>query len=154
MNISQQVLTDKNQTAKEMKRLITAFADDLDKLFIDYQGKTVSLSNLPLERFHKFVREIPYKIDLKPVEVLMRPYYAVKYRHEGIDCKKKAILIASWAQRNGVEWRLIASSKRPDKRKHHVFPQLRLSGNWINADATYRQYRLGEKKSVTSSEVI
>jgi hypothetical protein len=154
MNVSKRTLTDKAQTAEGMKTLVKDYAGDLDILYMKYKGKNTPLSQLPLERFHRFVREIPYKMDEKPIEVLMRPYYAVKFRSQGIDCKKKAILMAAWAERNGLKWRFIASSRRPDKRKHHVYPQLKLSGEWVNSDATYRHYRIGENKIVTSEEII
>jgi hypothetical protein len=154
MNVARQKLVDKVQTAAGMKKLVRDFAHDLDKLYLNYGGKPVPLSKLPLERFHRLVREIPYKMDDKPIEVLMRPYYAIKFRNGGIDCKKKAILMAAWAECNRLHWRFIASSRRPDKRKHHVYPQIKLSGEWTNSDATYRHYRIGENKTVTSEEII
>lgn len=154
MEIKKEKLYRKEQTSGEMKRVVSEYCTDLNNMYIQYKGKQVSLSELPLNTFFDFVKNIRYRMDKKPVEVLMRPYYAVKYRKKGIDCKKKAILIASYAHCNNIPYRFIASSKRKDKRMHHVFPQLRIKNRWVNADATYNDYSLGQVKTVTDYEEI
>jgi hypothetical protein len=72
----------------------------------------------------------------------------------GADCKKKAILIASWFQLREIPWRFVTSSTRKDKRHHHVFVQFDNGAGWINADATYPRMRIGDIKKVTDSEIF
>jgi transglutaminase-like putative cysteine protease len=153
-------LEDKDQTGDAMYKLIERFYGDLDIVRVQKRGKAVPVSSLDLRSYYNLVRSIPYRRDTKPVEVISRPYYIFKHRALGMDCKKKAILLGSYCKGNGIPYRLIASSRRPDKRFHHVFPQgfLRMSGDsgpeWVNLDATYGNYRLGEHKTATAAEIL
>lgn len=137
-----------------MRALVGRYARDLDSLVVRSRGKSLPFSRLSLPEVHKIVRSIPYKRDTAPVEVVGRPARLLNGDFAGLDCKKKAILIGAWAKRNYVPWRFVASSRRPDRRYHHVFPQLRIAGEWVNADATYSRMRLGEVKRCTAAEVL
>jgi len=72
----------------------------------------------------------------------------------GADCKKKSILMGSYFKNNGIPFRLIGSSKNKNKRIHHVFPQAFLDGKWVNTDATYNHYNLGDQKKVTKAVIL
>lgn len=138
-----------------MRALIGRFARDLDRVSIRSGGRVKMFSKLSPVEVHKVVREIPYKKDTAPVEVVARPARLLNGEFStGIDCKKKAILLGAWAAARGVPYRLIASSKRADRKFHHVFPQVFIDGEWINFDATYKSMRPGTIKRGTAFEVI
>lgn len=102
-----------------------------------------------------FVRVIPYESDEKRfggrvLEVLSRPSYLLdRDIFPRIDCKKKAILIASWAYGNGLPYRFLAVSSRPDGQVHHVFPQIDFGAGWVNCDATFPEFEIGQGHSIT-----
>jgi hypothetical protein len=152
--VSVMPLRSKDQTGKEMHRLINRYSGDLRNVYVKRGGKLIPFSDLSMREAFDFVRRMPYRRDVKPIEVVSRPREIVKNYPVGMDCKKKAILLSSYLRENRYPYRLIASSRRPDGKIHHVFPQVRLSGNWRNLDATYSYYRPFEKKSVTRAEVL
>lgn len=148
-------LLNKEQTGRRMRALIGRFARDLDRVSVRSGGRVKMFSKLSPVEVHKVVREIPYKKDTAPVEVVARPARLLNGEFStGIDCKKKAILLGAWAAARGVPYRLIASSKRTDRKFHHVFPQVFIDGEWINFDATYKSMRPGTAKRGTAFEVI
>ena len=123
-----------------------------------------------LNNFYNFVKKIPYKEDRIGIEIVSRPghmlgrsrFRIMRPKHilgespfrEGIDCKKKAVLISAWLEAHGVPYRLVAVSEKPSKKIHHVFPQAQIDGGWVNIDATYPYYQLFEGKPVTYGEVL
>lgn len=151
MRALREPLYDKDQTGDRMYDLVIRFARDLESVMVGDR----SASDLTIEEFFDFVRRLPYRRDTRPIEIVARPYYIISRMSSGLDCKKKGILIAAWAECNNVPWRFIASSIRKDGRKHHVFPQLYIRGKWRNVDATYPEYRLyGSKSNLTSAEIL
>lgn len=151
---SRQNLFDKSQTAREIKSLVNKYSSDLEDVFLSTRSGNLRMNELSLTDFFNFVRKIKYRRDPKPIEIVSRPSYLLKYRSLGWDCKKKAILIASWCKENGIPYRFIGSSNRPDKAIHHIFVQGNIDGEWINLDATYSNYRIGESKQVTKAEIL
>lgn len=145
-------LIDKNQTGREMHRLINNYSTDLHNIAVRLGGKIVPFSKLPLDVAFNVVRKIPYRRDKKPVEVVARPREIIKRRNA--DCKKKAILLSAYLKERNIPFRLIASSRVPSGRIHHVFPQMMFCGFWFNLDATYSHYRPFTKKTVTNAEVL
>lgn len=123
-----------------MYSLVCSYATDLKH--ITFRGKP--LCDLSLPEIYKFVKSIPYKRDIAPVETISRPVRSISAipLSGGLDCKKKAILIGAWALCNGIPFQFVASSNSKTKRVHHVYPQLKLSGTWKTADATYSHYIL------------
>jgi hypothetical protein len=150
MNISTVSLYDKAQTASEMKMLVEKYYGDLRGILIN--GKP--LSKFSLNEFFDYVRKIPYKKDVAPIEVIKRPLYIIQTVRSGADCKKKAILIASYLKCNNIEYRFIGSSAVKSKKIHHVFCQAFINNEWVNLDATYPQYKPYEIKTVTMAEVL
>lgn len=149
-------LKDKLQTARRIKHLVETFYLDLDKVTIIKNGKKTRLSWLSLSDFFDFVKNIPYRKDPSPIEIVARPYYILKYSHLGMDCKKKGTLIAAFLRYKNYKYRAIGSSQRPDKRIHHIFFQFYdpMKNIWTNADATYNTGKIGEVKKVTKWEVL
>ncbi len=148
MNVERIPLTSKNQTGKKMHWLIKNFCRDLQKIAVD----GVRLSNLSLKQFFTIIKDIHYEMDEAPIEIVMRPIYL--FSAEKGDCKKKAIAISSYLKLKKIPYRLIASSSRKDKKIHHVFPQAKMNGEWVNVDATYPQYSIGQQKKLTKYEVL
>jgi hypothetical protein len=150
-------LHDRRQTGRRMYAL-AALSGDLSSIYIHDKSRPVPLSRLPLPRFYNLVRRIPYRRDDNPVEVVARPKYLIERARGGLDCKKKAVLLGAWFNANGYrplkDWRFVAMSSKPSGSIHHVFPQINLSGEWRNADATYKYMRLLQPKRVTSFEVL
>lgn len=154
MAITSRRLHSKNETGREMHRTIRRYSPDLNKIKCWRNGSLTPIANLPLDQFFDFVRKIPYRRDTKPIEVVARPSKIIKNRALGMDCKKKAILISSYLRNRGIPYRLVASSRLPSRRIHHVFPQMSVSGEWLNFDATYPHYKPFERKRVTRMEVL
>lgn len=150
MNELREPLFDRINTAKKIKDIIFHYADDLKNIYVD----NVPLSDFTLEKFFDYVKNIKYRRDTKPIEVISRPYYIIKHKNLGMDCKKKTILLSCFFSLNNIPYRLIGSSRRIDKKVHHIFPQIKIYGQWKNADATYSDYDLFEPKEVTYSEVL
>jgi transglutaminase-like putative cysteine protease len=116
----------------------------------------VPISGLSLFGFFDLVRKIPYRQDSDSTEVLARPRIILDFADagQGQDCKKKALLLAAYLQRNNIPWRLVATSRRLDGKVHHIYVQAYLDGAWKNLDATYPEYKPFEPKTVTRAEVI
>jgi len=143
MRIKSRRLYGKEQTGAEMYRLVDQTAADIN-----------GLSKIPLCDYFDLIKNIPYRRDIKPREIIARPRHLLKFRNAGLDCKKKSILLASWAKQNKIPFRFVATSKRKDRRVHHVFPQILLSGQYINVDATYPHNRINENKPVTKIIIL
>lgn len=152
--ITTSVLKNKNQTGREMHRLVNRYYTDLDCFSVRHGPQFVPISALSILEYFDFVRRIPYRKDVKGVEVVSRPIKIFFNSPLGMDCKKKTILICSYCRRHRIPYRMVASSKRHDGRIHHVFPQISLFGEWLNMDATYRKYTPFEPKNITRAEVI
>jgi len=157
MKIDTRPLRDRHQTASAMRRIIRQYAGDLLKgdRVENRDGRAVALGRLSLAEMFNLVKDIPYKTDIEPSEIIGRPKILLEGADGGLDCKKKAILMAAWCEVNGKPWELFGSSIRKDKDIHHVFPGVMLDGKtWINIDATYPENRIGERKRVTAAEVL
>lgn len=136
------------KTGKQMRRIIEKYSHDLG-----------NLSNVYIIKYFDFVKNIPYKNDSSifpdDSEIIARPKYLLDSSiYPKLDCKKKAILIGSYLKNNGLKWRLLACSEKLDKHIHHVFPQGKYNGYWVNLDATYPYYRAGEGKNLTFAKEI
>lgn len=154
MRISVSKLRSKDQTGREMHRMINSYSSDLRNVFVFKNGMMIPFNRLPLNDAFDHVRMIPYRRDTKPIEVVSRPREIFRKRNIGMDCKKKAILLASYLRERGLPYRLIASSRLPNRRIHHVFPQLCIFGQCLNFDATYSHYRPFQPKYTTRMEVL
>lgn len=143
-------LTDKDQTAAEMYRLVDQYAGDLDEFNVN--GTPLSQTALPT--FYDAIRAVPYRKDTTGVEVVTRPYVLLTAPMAGWDCKKKAIAIASWLKLHGTRYRFVATSRRPDGEIHHVFTQGWIDGEWVDIDPTYPRNNLFEREHWTKVEPL
>ncbi|RQW04078.1 hypothetical protein EH223_08535 [candidate division KSB1 bacterium] len=154
MKVFRAPLKNKDQTGSAMHKMTRATAGDLRRMKFQYNGKVITGYDLPLRAWFDFVRCIPYRADPKPREIIARPAHIARFCGLGADCKKKAIMIAAWLQAHDVPWRFVASSRRRDKKKHHVYPQGKISGDWLTLDATYKHYYPGMRKKNTAEEIL
>lgn len=138
-------LKDRVQTGKIMYWLSKSFYRDLGILL-----------DTDLEYFFNFVKDIPYVEDKFGWEIVARPKYLLNPEiFPGLDCKKKAILIGAWAEAHNFPYRYLAVSEHPDGIIHHVFPQLKIDGEWKIVDATYPEFALfGLKDLITNAEEL
>lgn len=160
MHEERESLFDKLQTSNQIKALVKKYASDLDNIYLDADTERKPLSALSIVSFFDEVRFIPYRRDPKPMEIVSRPYHILKHKNLGMDCKKKSVLMASYFLLHNIPYRLIGSSRRSDKKIHHIFTQAKVnpdgspSSQFVNYDATYKQYRPGQSKDVTAWEVL
>jgi hypothetical protein len=147
-------LTDKRQTAAEIKRLVNEYNGDLKQIDIMQGGRQRCLADLSLNEFYDFVRKLPYKRDTKPIEVVGRPMYIIGKLKGFADCKKKAVLMGSFLKLQNIPFRFVGASARPDGAIHHIYPEAKLNGNWTHVDATYARYRIGKPKHETAREIL
>jgi hypothetical protein len=147
MRIDRFPLRDKYRTVQEIKDAVDCFYNDI--------GGFPKISRMTFLEFYDFVKKIPYIRDVKNLEVVSRPRYLLTI-FNSLDCKKKSILIASYMRfKHGPSsYRFCLSSNRPDKTIGHIFTQVKVNGQWKNADATYSRNKFGQQKSVTALEII
>lgn len=149
MEIGIQEHEGKELTGYEMRQMADLYWMDL----ADFLGWRFS-------NWFDFVRLIPYESDdsrfpARIIEIVPRPAYLLdRNLFPKIDCKKKAILVGAWARGNGIPYRFIAVSHTPDKSIHHVFPQVDFGAGWVNVDATFPEFRIGQGQPVTHAEVL
>lgn len=154
MPLIREPLKDKAQTVNRIFQLAKKFSGDLDSIYINKGGRPFPVSDLSLVDFYKFVKSIPYQRDEKPIEIVARPKIIIdRYLEgEGRDCKKAAVLMGAYFERHDIPWRIATVSTRSDKKIHHVFPQVKINGQFLNADATYPDMKLFEEKTVSKVE--
>ncbi len=144
ITVKTEPLAGKELTGQNMYRMVDMYFGDL--------GPALHNS---FSTWFDFVKNIPYVSDIERfqnrlLEIVPRPKYLLdRAMFPKIDCKKKSILIGAWAKGNGVPFRFVAVSDRPDHEPTHVFPQVDFGAGWINADATLPEYRLDQGFPVT-----
>jgi hypothetical protein len=149
VNLDVQEYQGKDLTGRAMYSVVRDYHDDIG----DYAA-------WPLPAWFDLVRYIPYESDNerfpeRPMELVPRPKYLLdRSLFPRIDCKKKSILIAAWAESHGVPYRFVAVSQKPNRSIHHVFPQLLVSGEWVTMDATFPEYEMGQGHPITYAEVL
>lgn len=147
MNVKLEPLFDKYDTVAEIKRMIREYHKDLE-LFPD-------LINMNIQEYFDYVKNIPYIRDVPKTEVVSRPKFLLTV-FGALDCKKKSILMGSYMKllHGDGSYRLCLSSNSPDKVIKHIFTQIKIGDNWINADATYSKNKIGALKKVTNFEIV
>lgn len=120
------------QTAGEMVRLVKTYCKDIGER-----------AKWPIVRFFDFVRNLEYRADPLNNETISRPAFLLQENWPARDCDDKSILLASWCECNGVPWKFVAKSDRPDCRLHHVYVMACFKGKWKTLDATYKKCQFG-----------
>jgi hypothetical protein len=147
MAIKTETLFDKYQTVVEIKRMIREFYKDL----LNFPN----LVNMDVQEYFDFVKNIPYVRDVPKIEVVSRPNFLLTV-FDALDCKKKSILMGSYMKLKYGDgsYRLCLSSNSPDKVIKHIFTQIKMGDNWVNADATYSENSIGKLKKATNFEIV
>ena len=144
MTANQEPLRNRIQTARRIKHLVEQYYLDLNLCFIVKDGKQIPISKLTLQEYYDWVKNIPYRRDPENSEIVARPYYIIKHRALGMDCKKKGTIIAAYLRNHNYKYRAIGASSRPDYKVHHIYFQLfdPKENAWKTCDATYSRYTL------------
>ena len=147
MQLYKYPLRDKYRTVQEIKKAVNTYYHDLDGF--------ANIRSMNFLDFYNMVKNIPYIRDMKDSEIVSRPKFLLTI-FNALDCKKKAILIASYMKlKHGPgSYRFCLSSNRPDRVIGHIFTQVLVNGQWRNADATYSRNKYGQQKSVTVLEIV
>jgi len=92
-----------------------------------------------LQDFFDLVRKGSYNREPSEwfTQILARPRLTISKSVPIVACANKAIILASWAEMNGIPWRLIGAGRVPGRPPHHVFPEFFLGGQWRPVDGTY-----------------
>ena len=157
MEYNREPLRNRAQTARRIKHLCEMYYLDLNLCFVVRDRRQIPLSKLTLQEYFNFVKNIPYRKDPKPIEIVARPYYLVKHRKLGLDCKKKGTLICAYLRLKNYKYRAIGASTRPDGQIHHIYFELYDTDakQWRPVDATYKDYKLFEPKTdETAREIL
>lgn len=157
MEYNREPLRNRHQTARRIKHLIEQYYTDIHNVFFKDGYRTRPVTELTLKEYFNLIKNIPYRRDPKPFEIVARPYYLFKHRNLGLDCKKKAVLIGAYIRIKNFKYRAIGSSAREDKKVHHIYLQIfdQKTKTWRNVDATYPDYVLFEDKPTeTFREVL
>lgn len=154
MPVFQEELIDKKQTIARIFELCEKYAGDLKSISAEDNYELKPLADFSLISFFNFVKNIPYRRDVEPIEIVARPKIIIEraFNGAGKDCKKAAVLIGSYLTLAGRPWRLATVSTRPDKMIHHIFPQVKTDIEYKNLDATYSYMRPFEPKQCTKVE--
>jgi hypothetical protein len=107
-----------------MRYAVEQFHDDLS-----------SWRDLTVSEVWRRVGSIPYRMDTEvdaEGEIVGRPSKILKFA--ALDCKKKSILIASWAQVRGIPWRFVAVDYGGGW--SHVYTEVNAAGCWLAMDCT------------------
>lgn len=119
--------------------------------------EAMGMKTFSMWEIFRFVARLPYAQDFELLngeqsEILTRP---ARWRElGGLDCKKKAILIACWARANRLPYRLEAVDY--GRGVSHVFPAVKIGGAWVNMDASiFGQSFPGDKiRGMVNQETI
>ncbi|MBE7410551.1 MAG: hypothetical protein L6Q54_15665 [Leptospiraceae bacterium] len=134
MKISSVPLKDYIQTVETVLRLAKDYTIDL----IPFYGMTIFA-------FYNYVRRLPYISDPVGKETVSRPKYTLDINWTGArDCDDKTVPILAKAIILNIPSRAVVCGEM--ERPHHIYPEIKINGNWMVADATYPERCLFDKK--------
>lgn len=138
-----ETLRDRIQSGSNMERIVKTFSEDIEPL-----------DSMSLMEFFNFVRKIPYCEDGE-IELLDRPKNLLNPElWPGLDCKKKAILIASYLQKRGLKWSFVAVCEKLGADIHHVYCLLKNGKKFFPLDATFENAKFLKINPVYDAEII
>ena len=121
------------QTGRFMHRMVEKYHSDM-----------APYASLSLPEIFDKIKSLKFNHDPPGVEVLKRPYYTMHGIGPGGDCDDKCIALASWAVLNNIPYRFLGVGRKKPGQKPgskilltHVFTQLYINREWLNADCTY-----------------
>lgn len=105
-----------------------------------------------LPQMFNLVKNLPFNPDPEGHELLKRPFFTLNGLGPGGDCDDKAIVMASWARLNRLDYRFIACGRVEPGLKPgctseipltHVFVLIKINDRWVVCDPTYAFNSLG-----------
>jgi len=126
-------LKDLSQTINEMKRVISKYKYDVSEYAF-----------MCIKDFYRVVQNLPYVDDNEAgrkltnnykdeFELVKRPKYTLI---EGGDCDDKTVLMASFCELNGYEYKIVTTMYDGDEDFSHVYLYVYYKNEWIPVDAT------------------
>jgi len=136
-------LKDRIQSGRHMERIIKTYSDDISPL-----------DDLSLNEYFDFIKKIPYQEDGQN-EMLDRPKELLNPKKwPGLDCKKKAILMASYLQKRGLKWALVAVCEKLGDDIHHVYTLLKNGTRFYPLDPTFSTAKFLKINRPYKAEII
>lgn len=151
---TKKVLTNYEETLKEMKRLSLSYWKDL----LDYNKFNFDFYNSTIKQVHEFIKNrLQYVSDPEGMEHLTRIKYSLAFANKGnypLDCDDKTIILLAYLILQNYKF-----SNSPEKpfniyicvagrnnKPHHVYPMADLPGifSGLNLDSTYPQNVFGQ----------
>lgn len=126
----------------------------MGRLAREYCGDMADLASMPPCDLFEYIKAIPYRKDPDGVELLQRPLSLRLEAARGADCDDRAIAVAAWAICARYPWRIVAVSRRPDYRLHHVFTEVLIGKNYIPIDPTYSTSTFGRPDNWTRRKIL
>lgn len=115
------------QTVDECRRIAREYRDDL----LPYLTPKTDLF-----AWFGHVRSLPYVSDPIGLETISRPAYTLlKWWNGPRDCDDKTTLILPFCYLQGIPSRIVVCGQT--ETPHHIYPEVKLNGVWMPADATY-----------------
>ncbi len=102
----------------------------------------------------QIVKDMPYALDPEGDERLPRPAYIVEDLGRPRDCKKVSIVFCAWAKCNNVPYRLRVVSYNEQRDMQHIYPELKLNGEWLTFDATFSNFTVGQQMANSREELF
>lgn len=136
---------DVEETVSHMKRLASAYAEDLRPLRLH-----------TVEQVFDYVKSLPYTRDSQSAEChgcdecVKRPGYVALL---GGDCDDHAVVAAAALSLIGVPWRVVTTSYSLSGSMEHVYLEVLVGDNWLPFDATYSTGVLFAERPYTLKKV-
>lgn len=117
---------------------LDSYVDTVSEVFrlaYQYPGDVSGWSGKPIYDLYNYVRLLPYYPDPVGLETISRFVFTKDPNYPIRDCDDKTVPILSFAILKNIPCRAVVCGK--GKRPHHIYPEIKISGNWYSADATY-----------------
>lgn len=128
--------------------------DQIGRLARQYWADMADLATSSPQEVFAYIQSIPYRKDPPDVELVQRPLFFRMEAARGADCDDRATAVAAWAVAARYPWRVVAVSRRPDKRLHHVFTEIKLGDQWVPMDPTYPTSGFGRPENWTHRKIL
>lgn len=142
------------KSAREKLFKVEQTGEQIGRLARQYWQDMADLVSLTPPQLFGFLQAIPYRRDPPGVELVQRPLFLRMEAARGADCDDRATAVAAWAIASGYPWRVVAVSRRPDLRLHHVFTEVRLGSSWVPIDPTYPTSSYGRPENWTARKTL
>lgn len=130
-------------TGKLMRRMVDLYYKDM-----------LPWAHLSTVEAFDTIKALPFRPDPPDRETLMRPAYTMSMTGYGGDCDDKCIAFASYCKLHNVPVRFVAVRRADMPTLHHVFCEIYLNNEWVNADPTYAFNTLGRQREAYAQRAL